>query len=79
MSKVKFYQAELREIPVDKIIEHCYPLHHKQITLEERLGDCKCPDCGTSEWWLLPKEGVAVREGGKDYIECIECGYNTHL
>jgi predicted RNA-binding Zn-ribbon protein involved in translation (DUF1610 family) len=79
MDKPKFYKAVLEEIPVDKIIEHCYPIHHKEITLEERLGDCSCYDCGKKEWWLYPKESAAVRDGGKDYIQCINCGFITHL
>ena len=76
---MRFFQAVLKEIPEDKIIEHCYPLHHKEITLEERMGDGKCIVCGCDSWILLPKESVAVREGGKDYCECMECGYATHL
>ena len=76
---MRFFQTVLKEIPTDKIIEHCYPLHHKEITLEERIGDGKCPECDCDSWILLPKESVAVREGGKDYCECMNCGYTTHL
>jgi len=78
MGKSKFYQAELVE--VKDIIKAEYPLHYKEITLEERMGkDAKCPDCGKNHWWLLPKESVAVSEGGKSYCECLNCGYQTHL
>ena len=76
---MKFFQSILKQIPTDKVIEHCYPIHHKEMTLEERIGDGKCPECTKDEWILLPAESCAVREGGKDYIECIECGYHTHL
>lgn len=78
MSKPKFYQAVLE--PIDDVIKHVYPKHHNKITLEERLSDNgECPDCHNNEWWLLPKESLAVKEGGKSYIECLNCGYQTHL
>jgi Zn ribbon nucleic-acid-binding protein len=41
--------------------------------------EAKCPDCSNNEWFLLPDDSVAVREGGKPYIECLNCGYHTHL
>jgi uncharacterized Zn finger protein len=49
--------------------------------MTERMGneEAKCPECSNNEWWLLPNDGVAVREGGKPYIECLNCGYQTHL
>lgn len=73
-----FYQAVLK--PVKDVIKHVYPTKHKQIKLEDRLpNNCACDNCGKSEWILLPKECVAVRESGKQYIECIACGETTHL
>ena len=79
MSKPKFFQAVL--VPVENVLEHVYGNKADLITMTERMGseEAKCPDCGKNVWWLLPKEGGAVREGGKPYIECIECGYQTHL
>ena len=82
MGKPKFYQAKLVEVK-ENVIDHVYP-HNKgvnQETLTDRMGseNAICPECGKNKWWLLPVEGAAVREGGKPYIECIECGYNTHL
>ena len=79
MSKPKFYQAKLVE--VKDVIKEEYPLHHEQITMTERMGseDALCPECGKNHWFLFPKECVAVREGGKSYIECLNCGYQTHL
>ena len=76
MNKPKFYQAVL------------VPLEEKQVmtltkgqSLTDRLGseDATCIVCGKNEWWLLPKESIAVREGGKVYCECLGCGYQTHL
>ena len=79
MRKPKFFQAVL--VPVENVLEHVYGNKADLITMTERMGseEAKCPDCGKNVWWLLPKEGGAVREGGKPYIECIECGYQTHL
>ena len=47
------------------------------MTLEERIG--KCPECDANSWILLPKESIAVTEGGKPYCECMGCGLTTHL
>lgn len=74
----KFYQAVLK--PVKDVIKHVYPKYHKEMTLEERLpNNARCEDCGKNEWILLPKESITVRESGKQYIECMNCGYHTHL
>lgn len=72
----KFYQANLVLVVPTKL----YAITKGQ-SVAERLGDeeGKCPSCGKNKWWLLPKECVAVRTGGKPYIECLECGYQTHL
>lgn len=72
MNKPKFYQAELRPIDDNELAKIT-----KGIPIEERIEPC--PDCGGSEWWLLPKESIAVKEGGKPYCECLNCGYVTHL
>ena len=76
---MKFYKAELKEVPTNKVMEMVYPINHNLITLEERIGNGKCSHCGNDEWIMLPDECVAVREGGKQYIECINCGEVTHL
>lgn len=74
----KFYQAVL--VPIKDIVQHCYP-HAPQITIADRMGDdhATCPECGENEWILLPKEGAAVTQGGKPYMECKNCGYHTHF
>ena len=81
MGQPKFFQAVLVEVKED-IIDHVYPQlknHPNKPTLNDRLPEGKCEHCGGNEWILLPKEGVAVREGGKPYIECLNCGEVTHL
>jgi len=79
MPKPKFYQAVLKPIQGD-VLKHAYG-QQNTCTLTERMEseECKCPDCGKNKWMLLPKEGVAVTQGGKPYIECLTCGYVTHL
>lgn len=79
MLKPKFFQAELKE--VNNVLDHIYPYLNGQITMTERMGseEAECPLCGHNHWWLLPKESVAVNESGKPYIECLNCGYLTHL
>jgi len=73
----RFYQATLTEIR--DVIAHVYPKYHDSITLDERLPKGECTECGGTDWILLPKESCAVREGGKPYIECMDCGHLTHL
>ena len=77
-NKPKFYKAVLVEIK-GNVLEEVY--QSKSLTMAERMGDpnATCPECGENHWWLLPNEGCAVREGGKPYCECINCGYGTHL
>jgi len=72
----KFFQAELKIRTHSDIMKLT-----KGLSLTERMGSEKaeCPECGCNHWWLLPREGAAVREGGKPYIECLNCGYSTHL
>ena len=73
--KPKFFQAKLVELNDTQLYEKL-----KGCSLEERLSNnASCPDCGKNEWWLLPKESIAVSQGGKSYIECLGCGYQTHL
>lgn len=78
----KFFKTTLTEIK-DNVLDEVYP-HLKgeeQLTMTERMGseEAKCPECSNNEWWLLPADSVSVREGGKPYIECLNCGYQTHL
>jgi flavoprotein len=82
--KPKFYQAILKPIK-GNVLEHVYPLINQNgkisMTMTERMGseEAKCSDCGKNVWMLLPNECSAVREGGKAYIECLNCGLITHL
>lgn len=84
MRKPKFYQTVLTEIK-GNVLDHVYSyLNEKQkeqMTMTERMGseEAKCPECSNNEWWLLPSDSVSVREGGKPYIECLNCGFHTHL
>ena len=82
ISKPKFYQAKLEEVE-GNVIDHVYP-HNKgvnQETMTDRMGseEAICPDCGKNHWIILAEESCAVTEGGKPYIECMGCGYLTHL
>lgn len=75
MSKPIFYQAVLTKLNEADVLRQT-----NGIPINERMGEnAICPECGDNRWWLLPKSGVAVREGGKNYCECLNCGYTTHL
>lgn len=80
MNGIKFYQAVLEPVEAENVLMTVYPLRiASQLTLEERLPNGQCEDCGGKEWIILPKESAIVRESGKPYIECRNCGYHTHL
>lgn len=82
MSKPKFYQAVLQEVN-GNVLDLVYPhlKEKEQMTMTKRMGseDAQCEQCGENEWWLFPKESVIVAQGGKPYIECLNCGQVTHL
>jgi hypothetical protein len=87
----KFYQAVLKPMKNDKeVLESAYPnlVDTKYMpTMKERLGDAECPNCKDegitnkkeTRWMMLADETVAVTQGGKAYIECLDCGHTTHL
>jgi hypothetical protein len=76
----KFYKSVLIEIPENQVISEVYPERiAKQLTLEERLPNCECEECKGTEWIILPKESQTTKGSGKPYIECMKCGYLTHL
>ena len=76
MGKPKFYQSVLISVQPEKLDEI---LRGQSMT--DRMGseEALCPECGENSWMLLPIESSPVREGGKTYIECLNCGYQTHL
>ena len=78
--KPKFYKAVLEEIEGD-VLKLVYPEAVSHITMAERMGDSNatCPNCGENEWWLHPETSCMRREGQKPYVECLKCGYITHL
>jgi len=82
MRKPKFYKAVLVEIK-GNVLDEVYPYlkDNEQLTMAERMGseEAKCTECSNNEWWILPDDSVSIREGGKPYIECINCGSQTHL
>ena len=76
MKKPKFYQAVLKELTEEEVLKIT-----KGESIADRMEDeeANCWHCGSNKWWLLPKESIAVKEGGKPYCECLGCGYKTHL
>lgn len=79
MRKPKFYQAVLQPVKGD-VLEHVYGKRHG-MSMTERMGseEARCDECGNNEWILLAGDSCAVREGGKPYMECMNCGTITHL
>jgi DNA-directed RNA polymerase subunit RPC12/RpoP len=81
MRNPKFYQTALAEIKGNVLDEVYSEYEEGSFTLTERMGseEARCSECSNNEWWLLPADSCAVRESGKQYIECLNCGYQTHL
>jgi len=75
MSKPVFYQAILTKLDNDEVLNIT-----KGIPINERTEnkDGSCPECGDNHWWLYPMKS-ATRRDGKAYMECLNCGYITHL
>jgi hypothetical protein len=87
MGKPRFFQSVLKEVKGD-IFNHVYGGLFKNTTIKELMGNDEgnCPECDCNSWIILPKESVAVKEGGKPYlthnsytIECMNCGLTSHL
>jgi hypothetical protein len=75
-----FYKSVLVEIPEHQVLGEVYPERiANQLTLQERLPNCECEDCKEKNWIILPKESPYTRDSGKPYIQCMNCGYLTHL
>lgn len=75
MSKPTFYKCVLVEV---EPIEHAYKGNErvlKSTTLNDRLPDGKCDECGGTEWYFIPTKEV----GQKPYICCLNCYNITHL
>jgi len=69
----EYNSKHISQIP----FEWCEPCDNN---MPSRMGNnAQCPECGKNEWLLLAQEQVAVREGGKPYCECLNCGLMTHL
>ncbi len=72
----KFYQAKLKKLNHDDVMKLTCGL-----SLTERMGSelAKCPECKKNNWIVLPVESPIRKQSGKPYIECMNCGYMTHL
>jgi hypothetical protein len=89
MGKPVFYKPILHKVEgnvLEDVFPHLVGTKHMP-TMEERLGDGECPECPKetwvekthTRWMLLAEESASVTQGGKAYIECLDCGYTTHL
>ena len=72
---LRFFKAVLVEKTEQEVLDDVYPMGG--VAIEERISNC--PECDSDSWILLPDESVAVKEGGKQYCECMGCGLTTHL
>ena len=74
--KPKFYKAKLFPLTIKELLEITKGQNIAELMYDK---EARCPVCGKTKWWIFPDESIVMREGGKPYCECINCGYNTHL
>lgn len=75
--KPTFYKCVLVEV---EPIQHAYAKKPKVLastTLDDRLPNGECDECGGNEWYFIPTK--AKPNETKPYICCMDCGYITHL
>jgi hypothetical protein len=76
-ARIKLYEFKKRPLTqYEDIIDRGYA--YPGTTLEERLGDGRCPECGNNQWAIAPVV-LGSNQGGKCYIQCIECGAHLHF
>ena len=76
MLKTKFYRAKGVRMTYGSIFDERGDL----VDLKERGLDGCCD--GTDDkhqWLLLPEHSTAVKQGGKEYVICLNCLIATHL
>ena len=90
MKQLKFYEANLLELDNDEVLrvaERRFPhskkvlqaIQRNEFDLEDRIGNGECDKCQEKRWLILPISCNFVKEGGKSYIMCMNCGHITHL
>ena len=56
------------------------PMTGYLIDLKDRGLDGYCEDTDQKHTWLLyPEWSECVKQGGKNYIMCLNCGEHSHL
>ena len=77
----KFYLARKNPVTYQELIRlgYAYP----DSTEKERVENDECRDGDEvykeHKWLLYPKHSVAVQQGGKSYMFCLNCGRHSHL
>ena len=73
--KVKIYEVRNRPLTITEVNKDSgFELTEKEV--EQRVGKCAC---GSSNWILIPVWSKMVREGGKRYLRCVDCGASGNL
>jgi hypothetical protein len=90
---MKFFQITVTEIEgtPNEILAKVYRQNNMEraacfaesggLTMEERLKNGECTECGNTEWDVKPFAYNDYMNGGngKPNIECRNCGHITHL
>jgi hypothetical protein len=76
---IKVFRIKERPLTMVELIQESDLVGNKvadEYEMKKRLGPC---ECGSLSWILLPMHSKPVKEGGKRYIVCLDCGASSHL
>lgn len=76
---IKVFRVKERPLTMAELIQESGLVGNKitdDFEMKKRLGPC---ECGSLSWILLPMHSKVVKEGGKRYMFCLDCGATSHL
>jgi hypothetical protein len=76
---IKVFKIKERPLTLSELIQESGLVGNKitdEYEMKKRLAPCAC---GSLSFVLLPMHSKAVKEGGKRYMFCLDCGATTHL
>jgi hypothetical protein len=75
---IKVFKIKERPLTLAELVQESGLVGSKldEGQMKKRVGPC---ECGCLDYILLPVWSKAVKEGGKRYMNCVNCGRSTHL
>lgn len=73
--RVRIYEIKGRPLKIGEVLR-ASGFKMTEDEMEKRIGLC---ECGCDSWILLPIWSKGVKDGGKRYMNCVDCGRSGHL